>query len=179
MLRTHTCTEVYNNTPLHKIFALHSDYSCSSCLCVPACVPPSLGIRCGFTLPSLSLLLSPFPPTFPSLCQSVSLCCLFLSLCFPSAPGRGSIRVTFMATQATAATNKQEGLMTEQPPERGVHLCLCVCWLIIYERVHRHREKEGVNVYVDLPKSRGDWQLGKLKKQQQQMKHWCDTLRKT
>lgn len=79
---------------------------------------------------SFSLLLT-VPSHLPlTVLACVSLCCLSLSLppCFPTALGTRIDRRDVMATQATNATNKREGLLTDWPQERGV--CLCVHVLI-------------------------------------------------
>lgn len=122
---THHCT---------KYFSLHSDYSCSGCLCVCACLrgPALLEISVWFHSalsfsPSLSLSL-PLPPS-PLSGSPVSLF-LFFSLCPCALPlHREQDRSVWRHGNAGYSCDQLagRGRWKASPQERGVLLCLCAC----------------------------------------------------
>lgn len=132
---------LHNNTPLHKIFALHSDYSCSSCLCVPAYVPPPWNKVWFHSALAFS---PPLPPTFPSLSASLFHSAVFFCLCaFPL--HRDEDRSAWRYGNAGYSCNQQAGRADDRtaPGEGCVLVFMRVLINYLWEGGEREREVEG------------------------------------
>lgn len=138
----------------------------AACVCLPLC-PALLAISVWF---HSALSFSPPLPAPSHLHLSLPACftllffCFYRPLCFPTGLGWELICVTSRQRRLQLKPTSRKGRW-QASPQKGGCTCVCVCWLIFYERVererHRKRGREGVVVYVIQPKSRGDWQLGK------------------